>query len=282
MRKSESETLRPGMRRSALRARLGLWYYGLRRRALWVTMDKYFATAHTAPLSFESFSHATPLLRQLKDIDMELQYNKITNLKLAAAKIDGIVIHPGEVFSYWKLIGNPSRRRGYVEGMILSYGKVERSVGGGLCQLSNLLFWMALHAPLTIVERHRHDYDVFPDASRTQPFGSGATCFYPHGDLMLRNDTNEDFQFCVHVGETFLEGCLRSTAPLHCHYEIVERGAEMRGEFWGGYTRHNTLYRQTFDENGTFLREEYLFSNDAIMMYDPFIEAFQKDENKFM
>ena len=278
----KSDILRPARQRSPLRTQLGLWYYGMRRRALWVTMDRYFATGRAAPLPFETFRHQTPLLRQLSNTDMELQYNKITNLKLATAQIDGVVIRPGEVFSYWKLIGKPSRRKGYTEGMVLSYGHVERGVGGGLCQLSNLLFWMALHSPLTVVERHRHDYDVFPDANRSQPFGSGATCFYPHGDLMLRNDTNEDFQFCAHVGDEFLEGSLRSTAPSPYRYAVVERNHEMRSEFWGGYTRHNTLYRQTFDENGTLLREEYLFSNDAIMMYDPFIEAFQKDENKFM
>lgn len=44
---------------------------------------------------------------------------------------------------------------------------------------------MALHTPLTVTERHRHGYDVFPDAERTIPFGSGATCFYNYGDLMI-------------------------------------------------------------------------------------------------
>ena len=47
------------------------------------------------------------------------------------------------------------------------------ATGGGLCQLSNLIYWMTLHTPLTITERYRHSYDVFPDSNRTQPFGSG-------------------------------------------------------------------------------------------------------------
>ncbi|MEI3305467.1 MAG: VanW family protein [Dysosmobacter sp.] len=59
---------------------------------------------------------------------------------------------------------------------------------------------MTLHTPLTVVERYRHSHDVFPDANRTQPFGSGATCAYPHRDLMIRNDTQQPFQLCLRVG----------------------------------------------------------------------------------
>ena len=51
----------------------------------------------------------------------------------------------------------------------------------------------------------RQGYDVFPDVNRTQPFGSGATCYYPHGDLMLRNDTSDDFQLVIAVSYTHLD-----------------------------------------------------------------------------
>ena len=59
--------------------------------------------------------------------------------------------------------------------------------GGRPVQMTNLLYWMTLHTPLTVTERWRHGYDVFPDSNRTQPFGSGATCFYNYMDLMVRN-----------------------------------------------------------------------------------------------
>lgn len=203
---------------------------------------------------------------------MVYQYNKITNLKLAAECLDGIVIGPGEVFSYWKLIGKPTARKGYLEGMVLNGGKVESGVGGGLCQMSNLIFWMALHTPLTVIERHHHGYDVFPDTNRTQPFGSGATCYYPHGDLMLRNDTPYAYQLRVKVGKEFLEGAIRCEIPNSCVYQIVERNHRMQGEYWGGYSRHNELYRQVFDLDGSLIREEFLFKNDVLMMYSPFLE----------
>jgi vancomycin resistance protein VanW len=137
----------------------------------------------------------------------------VVNLRLAVARMDGLVLAPGETFSYWRLIGKPSRRKGYREGMVLYLGRIGSDIGGGLCQLSNLIFWMTLHTPLTVVERYRHSHDVFPDADRTQPFGSGATCAYPHRDLMIRNDTDQPFQLCLQVGETCLEGQWRAARP---------------------------------------------------------------------
>ena len=61
------------------------------------------------------------------------------------------------------------------------------------------------------------------------------------------------------------------TAP-ECRYEIVERGHEMRAEYWGGYTRHNVLWQQRFDADGVLLDEKPVVRNDAIMMYSPYLE----------
>ncbi|MBQ7776531.1 MAG: VanW family protein, partial [Lachnospiraceae bacterium] len=135
-------------------------------------MHKMFAHRYQSEkLPFVYCSHKTILLRKLKDVDMWLQQNKIVNLRIAASRLNGIVLQPGEVFSYWKLIGKPSRRKGYVDGMVLRNGQLMVGTAGGLCQMSNLIFWMTLHTPLTIIERHRHGFDVFPDSNRTQPFG---------------------------------------------------------------------------------------------------------------
>ena len=260
--------------RSALRLAAGRLVFGARRKLLWLGMRRSFARRFDAePLPYLGYAHRTPLLRELKNADMWMQYNKITNLRLATARLDGLLLRPGEVFSYWKCIGRPSRRRGYVPGMMLVNGTVQPGVGGGLCQLSNLIFWMSAHTPLTVLERHRHGYDVFPDSNRTQPFGSGATCFYPYGDLMLRNDTPDTWQLRVRVGETHLEGQWRVSAEPQYRYEVVERNHEMRGEPWGGFTRHNELYQQQFTPEGELLDERLLVRNDAVMMYSPFLES---------
>lgn len=256
-----------------MRLKAGRFYYGTRRKLLWYKMRKVFARTHSQDLlPYTYFSHHTPLLRKLKDVDMYLQYNKIENLKLAVPHVDGIILKPGEIFSYWRLIGNPSHSKGYKEGMVLVNGTVKPGIGGGLCQLSNLIFWMTIHTPLTIVERHRHGYDVFPDSNRTQPFGSGATCFYPFGDLMIRNDTNDTYQLCVHVGEEDLEGEWRVSSPPVNSYKIEERNHEIHSEYWGGYSRHNELYQLEYGPDGEFLSERMIVQNSAILMYAPFLE----------
>ena len=267
-----NKNLRPPIRRSWLRLRLGKAYYAGLRYLLWCSPEYRWARRRqTELLPQVQFAHATPLYRHLRGEEMQLQENKVVNLRLAAARLDGLVLAPGETFSYWRLIGKPTSRKGYREGMVLFLGRIGSDVGGGLCQLSNLIFWMTLHTPLTVVERYRHSHDVFPDANRTQPFGSGATCAYPHRDLMIRNDTDQPFQLCLRVGQTHLEGQWRAMEPPEYTYEIVERDHRMDQAAWGGYIRHNALYRRVWDRAGRLVDEQFLFANDAIMMYSPLL-----------
>lgn len=270
MNKNPNVQPKPSMR-TRYCARLGMFAYGFMRRVSWAAQHNHFAKKSAPPLSHSQFSHRTPLLRQLKEVDMKYQYNKIANLRIAAKKLDGLIVHPGEIFSYWYLIGNPTSRKGYLEGMVLHNGQVGVGIGGGLCQLSNLIYWMTLHTPLTVIERHRHGYDVFPDADRTQPFGSGATCCYPHIDLMIQNNTPWDFQLMIHVGDEFLVGEWRASEPPVCQYQIIEKNHKIVAEYWGGYTRSNQIFRYTLDLDGTMLKDELIADNHAIMMYAPFI-----------
>jgi vancomycin resistance protein VanW len=239
-------------------------------------MKNTFAGKDNAALQYRHFSHETPLLRRLKDVEMYLQHNKITNLRLAVSKIDRVTLRPGEVFSFWKMIGKPTKRKGYLPGMVLQNGSVKKGVGGGLCQLSNLIYWMTIHTPLTIVERHRHGYDVFPDANRTQPFGSGATCFYNYGDLMIANNTGQTFQLALNVTETDLKGEWRSDMPLAYTFEVYEKEHILKSEFWGGYSRHNVLYRKKYNMQNELIDDEFVVENHALMMYSPFLPEYKK------
>ncbi len=262
------------IKRSKLRLAFGKTYYSFCRYIFWILKHKSFAKSKSLnKLSFVHFNHKTILLRKLKDVDMQYQYNKIVNLKIAVNKINGIIIKPGETFSYWRLIGKPTYKKGYLDGMVLNCGVVKTGCGGGLCQLSNLIFWITLHTPLEVIERHRHGYDVFPDSNRTQPFGSGATCFYPYNDLMIYNPTNEEYQLWVEVKEEYLEGEWRSNQTSIYKYLVVERNHKMVGEWFGGYSRHNELYKQTFDLNNNFICEKLVAENHAMMMYEPFIST---------
>lgn len=280
MRSRETDSLKP-KKRTKLRLILGKIYYTYKRYLWWILKYNKFARKKSqAELPYVQFAHKTPLLRKLKDVDMYLQYNKITNLKIAVGRLNSIVIYPGELFSYWKLIGKPTRSKGYVDGMVLFCGTFHAGTGGGLCQLSNLIYWMTLHTPLTVKERYRHSFDIFPDSNRTQPFGSGATCVYNYRDLMIQNNTSQPYQLCLKVTDDYLTGEWRSvTEPLY-RYHVYEAGHHMDLEYWGGYTRHNTLRRKKFNINGDLIDDEYIAENHAIMMYQPFLEDHHSDSIK--
>ena len=259
------------VQRGSLRLELGRAYYTIKRYLSWFLSGEKFAYISMEKLPYVCFSHQTPLIRKLKDVDMYLQYNKITNLQLAVQKINRATLHPGETFSFWRLIGKPTKRKGYLKGMVLRNGSFIAGTGGGLCQLSNLIYWMTLHTPLTITERHRHGYDVFPDSNRTQPFGSGATCFYNYGDLMIKNNTDLTFQLVFKVTGKNLEGAWMSNQMPELTYEVYEKEHIMQPEFWGGYTRHNLLFRKIYDPEKNLLADEYVTENHAIMMYEPLL-----------
>ncbi|MFO7627242.1 MAG: VanW family protein [Candidatus Fermentibacteraceae bacterium] len=253
----------------------GTVYHLLKRYVYWYVSGTRFATDRLSrPLPHTVFAHSSPLIRNLRNTDMWMQYNKITNLKIAVQRLSGLVVGPGLMFSLWRVLGKPTKAKGYLQGMVLCRGKVVPGTGGGLCQLSNLIYWMTLHTPLTVVERWRHGYDVFPDSDRKQPFGSGATCAYPAIDLQLRNDTVSTFQLLLELTETHLSGRWASKAEPAYRYRIVERDHCFRLETWGGYTRNNRLFRQVFDiGSGELTGETQLTENHALMMYSPLIEA---------
>jgi vancomycin resistance protein VanW len=219
--------------------------------------------------------HATPLYRRLRNVDMWLQQNKVTNLKLAAAVLDGTVLAPGETFSFWRLVGRPTRRKGYKEGMVLVNGGFRPGVGGGLCQMSNLIYWMTLHTPLTVTERYRHQYDVFPDADRTLPFGSGATVAYNYIDLQIENRTAQTFVLRLHVTDKELQGQWWSDCPAAYRYEVYERNHAITQNVAGHYLRHNQIWRKQFAPDGTLLTDEMVTENHALMMYSPLLDAGQ-------
>jgi vancomycin resistance protein VanW len=268
------EVLNKPQERHPFRRYLGKQYYCFRRWCMWQTQQSHFAKSKSSPLEHCVFQHKTPLLRRLKDVDMYLQHNKITNLRLALEKIDGICLQPNETFSFWFLVGKPTAAKGYKEGLVLQNGKITKGTGGGLCQLGNLLYWMALHSPLKVTERWRHSYDVFPDEKRLLPFGSGATLAYNYIDLQIKNETSEMFQFNLHLTETDLMGQIRSTKPPEIQYEVFEKEHLIRAESWGGYSRHNRIHRKLIElKSSEEIAEEFVTENHALMMYQPFITS---------
>jgi vancomycin resistance protein VanW len=261
--------------RSWLRLALGKAFYVNRRRVAWYFSSTRYASKRSPDtLPYQHFAHGTPMLRVLSGVDMQLQINKKASLEIAASCVDGLILKPGETFSFWRLVGKPSARRGFQTGLVLRNGKIQQDVGGGLCQMTNLIYWMTIHTELTIVERWRHGFDVFPDAGRTQPFASGATCAYNYIDLQVRNDTAHVYQLRVYPKGDWLRGAWMCEASARFRYDVIEKEHAIRMEYWGGYSRHNEIWRKSFDgASGELIGEEFVADNHAIMMYEPLLAA---------
>jgi vancomycin resistance protein VanW len=261
------------IRRSKIRLLFGKIYYSLKRYKQWYFSGKQYAKNVRRKLyPFVIFTHSTPLLRKLKGVDMQLQYNKITNLKIGVKKLNGIVIKPGETFSYWKLIGKPTYTKGYLDGVVLcADGTFKAGVGGGLCQLSNLIYWMTLNTNLTITERYRHSHDVFPDVNRKQPFGTGATCAYSSLDLQFYNGTSSIFQLEVYLTMDNLVGEWVSSERSMNKYEVYEKEHSISTGLFGEFIRNNKIYRKVYNQDIGLIKDEYITENHAYMTYSPYL-----------
>jgi len=233
---------------------------------------KLAKTKRIEMLEFKLYKHESLLRRRLGNSSPILQENKIVNLGLALPKIDGVIIKPGEIFSFWYLVGKTTKKKGYIEGLQLSKGELKTGIGGGLCQLSNLIYWMALHTPLEVIERHHHSFDPFPDERRTLPFGSGASVFYNYIDLRLYNPTNETFQIKLWLTEEHLNGAIYSNHDYLYSYHIEERKHRFLVKN-GKNFRANEIWRITIDKaTGDKVKEEFLIGNLSEVKYEVPIE----------
>jgi vancomycin resistance protein VanW len=242
----------------------------LRRHWRWLRSGIDWATErrdHDLPVRVKR--HRSLLLRTLGDSEMWMQHNKVRNLQLVADRLDGILIKPGQEFSFCRLVGRASRRKGYLNGMLLDNGVAMAGPGGGICQMANLLHWMVLHSPLSVTERSEHSFDPFPDNGRVLPWGVGCAVYYNYVDLRFRNDTDATFQLRTRVGDRYLEGELRADRPVPNSYSVYARNESFaeRGEDW---FRQNEIWRDVIDRRtGDRVRSELIKKNCALVKYRP-------------
>lgn len=112
---------------------------------------------------------------------------KCANMRLALAAVDGIVVAPGETFSFWRAVGRPTAARGYARAAALKEGVLTEDVGGAICLASTLLYNIALLAGMQITERRCHSVDTYGPA-RYFELGRDAGVEHPYIDLRFRND----------------------------------------------------------------------------------------------
>jgi len=136
-----------------------------------------------------------------------MQLGKVHNLRRAAARLDGLLLPAGAVFSFWRQVGKASGSRGFVRGRMLREGCMVPATGGGLCQLSNALYDAALQSGCRIVERHAHSRIVPGSAAAA---GRDATVAWNYVDL--RFAAPRDLRLSVRLERDVLEVSLSGRA----------------------------------------------------------------------
>ncbi len=117
--------------------------------------------------------------------------SRIYNIQLAAKRLNGIIVAPGEEFSFDKALGDVSSFTGYKQAYVIQNGHTVLGDGGGVCQVSTTMFRAILHAGLPITERHAHDYRVGYYEEDSPP-GFDATVYVPTVDLKFINTTGHN------------------------------------------------------------------------------------------
>lgn len=247
----------------------------LRKEALKKDIEDYIIKGYKIAKKkiYENFEYiwkgdAKILFRKLHGVDMQLQYNKAKNLEIAGKKVDGIVIQPGEVFSLWNLVGKTSKRKGYLEGLTVSSNTLGKGIGGGLCQLGNLIHYLVLHTDLEVVEKHHHSDALFPDEKRRVPFGTGTSIAYKRLDYKFKNTSDCPIQLRIWQDDTMLYGEIRGTKPINYKYRLVEEDHHFAMED-GVFYRNSKIYRiKTDKESGKDIKKELILDNHSRVMYD--------------
>lgn len=221
-------------------------------------------------------SHTSLVVRKLHGVDINLQINKKTNLIIAANKINRLVIKPGEVFSFWYLVGKTTKRKGYKEGLVISNNGFTKNYGGGLCQLANMIHYLVLNSPLEVVELHHHSDALFPDERRRVPFGTGTSVFYNYLDYRFKNNTKQNIELLLWVDDEYLCGELRSEKEFPNRYKLIEEDHHYKMEN-GKYYRNSKVYKVTINKKSNKeIAKDLILDNHSQVMYD--YELIPKDE----
>ena len=141
-------------------------------------------------------------------------------------------------------------------------------MGGGLCQMANMVHFLVLNSPLEVTELHHHTDALFPDERRRVPFGTGTSVFYNNVDYRFKNNLDQNVQILVWIENGELCGELRSEKPFKYRYKLVEENHHFAKE-GDDYYRISQIYRVVIDKaTGEEVRKELILNNHSRVMYD--------------
>lgn len=137
--------------------------------------------------------------------------NKLYNLQVASKKMNEYVLFPGELFSFWRAVENPYS---FKESRSINNGKIIQEVGGGICQMSGIVYHVSILAGLEVVERYNHSVDLYTEDTRFTPLGTDATVVYGNKDLRIKNTFDFPVKFQIDIIENRVVAKLLSAQKI--------------------------------------------------------------------
>ncbi|MBR2414242.1 MAG: VanW family protein [Clostridia bacterium] len=233
-----------------------------------ISGEKFAKTKTDEKLPFVVATHCSNMIKRAPGVDLTLQFNKADNIRLACAGINGIVVKPGETFSFWQLVGNPSKKNGFKEGRVIHQNKIIAGLGGGLCNLSNTVHLMILESPMTVTEFHTHSDALAPDPGKRVPLSAGTSVSYNNVDFRFKNNTDQAIQLLMWCDGEDLKAELRSEREFDWCYEIVEEDHHFAKE-GDKFFRVSKIFRAVKDrKTGKEVGKELIWDNHSEVMFD--------------
>lgn len=228
--------------------------------------NTYAQTFSNEHLPYEVFKDSASMIDEESKYSQEYQYNKVHNLELAIDTVRGIIIEPHTTFSLSRCLRHADKHQPFKDAFTIVDGELKTTHGGGLCLLCGLLFWLCLHAPLTIVERHPHSSNTCPSPDEV-PAGTDATIYEGWLDLKVRNDTDTTYQIDLYMADNLLWGRLLADVEPREDYLIFNRKVEYYRE--NGVVYEEASVDRVIIDRATKERQyAHLYTNLTIKDYE--------------
>ncbi|WP_423364192.1 VanW family protein [Mycoplasma sp. P36-A1] len=202
----------------------------------------------------------TELINLESGYDIKYQHNKVHNLKIAAKAFNGLIIKPNETFSFWKVLSYYSKNEQFKEGLNVIRNKMSLIKGGGLCQVSNMIYEVLLNTELTITQRQGHDSLSFPILNHDNLQGIDATVNEGWLDLKAINSTINTYQLKLDVDNRYLKVAIYSKIKPQYTYKLynnIKEYLKIENKYYFHCSLDRKQYKNNILHNNETIIEEY-------------------------
>jgi vancomycin resistance protein YoaR len=240
-----------------------------------LTLPRYHNQINAAELGI------TTLVSESMTYFTSSEQNRRTNIAVGASKLDGIIIAPGEEFSFNYFLGTITTENGFVEGKVIFGGRTIAGIGGGICQVSTTVFRAAFTGGFAITERNSHGYRVgYYELNGSDP-GLDAAIWQPDSDFRFQNNTPYHLliETDIYPAQDAIQFRFYSTPHWQTEVEdatirnIVDAPAnrfiansdlqpgDIRQVDYAADGADVTVYRNVYDMNGELATRDYMFTH---------------------